>query len=212
MSEHQPQSVEDMTQHIVTSDGAKKARRHKRTHFRGMSAKWALVVVLMLLAVGVGGWYVLSNRQDKILPPRIVDISGVSEYDEMSKYQIDYFLYTKTGLTIEYLQKKGVHSKQLNTYDKAYQVARALTAYGDKKAGLQAYAIAQGKRPASDDYQFYFDYAVAAIKNDDKATWKKEMLLARAVVAKQPQSKQPTEDMTTDQIDQMIAAVESGNE
>jgi hypothetical protein len=208
MSQHKPQTTDDMTQHIVTSDGVAKRSRRKRIHMRRFSMKW-IILVVALLVVGAGAWYALSHRDDSILPPKIVDISNVSDYSEMTKDQADYYLYTKTGLTIKYLQDRGVNSSRLKTFDTAYQAAQALFVSGDKTRALQAYAVAQSRKPVNDDYSFYMTYAAAALRSDDKTTWKKEMLMARAVLARQPQSTRPTEAMTVSQLDNIIKATEA---
>jgi hypothetical protein len=200
------------TQQIITSETewrkthpsmwsnlSKRGGKHKRTVF---------IIVGLIVLLGAAGSY-LMWPEDKVAPPAIVDISGVRDYFEMSKPQIDYSLYKKTGLTIEYLQKKGVSKGRLNSFDKAYEVAQALYYYGDKKLALDAYAIAQDKKPQNDDYTFYLDYAAAALRANDKTTWKQEMLLARAVVAKRPHQPEPTEDMTPEKIDHTIKLVES---
>lgn len=209
MSEHKPNAVDDMTQHIVTSNGPRRASHHTSGRIYRAAVKPVVAAGIVIVLIGLGGWYWSAHRQDTILPPRIVDLSNVSDYSEMTKPQADYYLYQHTGLTVEYLQQKGVSSKRLKTFDIAYQAAQALFVAGDKMRALQAYAIAQDKKPVNDDYSFYMTYAAAALRSGDKTTWKQEMLRARAVLAKQPQPTEPTEDMTVAQIDRIIKATEA---
>jgi hypothetical protein len=107
------------------------------------------------------------------------------------------------------LQDRGVNSSRLKTFDTAYQAAQALFVSGDKTRALQAYAVAQSKKPVNDDYSFYMTYAATALRSGDKTTWKREMLLARTVLAKRAQTTEPTEDMTTAKIDHIMKSVES---
>jgi hypothetical protein len=154
------------------------------------------VGVVIVAAIIVGVWFIASQSEEKIAAPKAVDISNVSEYGLMTKEQVDYYLYAKTGLTLGYLKSHNLTSKNLKTFDRAYQAAQALTAVDDKAKALQAFAIAQDKKPKDGDHLFYLEYADVALRSGDKTTWKKEMLLAREILVKNPKPEASSDDGT----------------
>ncbi len=170
------------TNGMIVSDDFKRRAFMRLPVLKTRRQKINVFVAVIVLLVA-GGLYFIVRPKGIQAPPK-VDISGVFEYSDMTKEQANYYLYTKTGLTLEYLGKKGVSIETVKTFDVAIEAAEALASVQDKQAALRAYAVAQGLRTDDGTHQFYLDYARYALAVGDKQTWKKQMLLARDIAAK----------------------------
>lgn len=175
------------------------------------SKKNLLLTIPLLLAVLIIGLIISLVLQPSRIPaPAKVDISDVSDYSDMSYEQKNYYLYSKTGLTIEHLKsQETLGAKSFKNFDAANQASQLFTALGDYERAKQAYAAAEAKGAPADDYQFHLDYAYVALLAKDKATWKQQMLIARDIAAKRPEPKDSQEASIADVIDSRIKTTEA---
>ncbi len=144
--------------------------------------RYMVAAAACLLAFTLGTYFIV--RSGRVPVPEKVDLQGLTEYSDMSRDQADYYLYKNTGLSFEYLNKKGISGKHIKSFESALQAAQAFASIQEKHKALQAYAVAEEKKPNDGTYQFHVDYAHYALSAGDRATWKKEMLLARDIAAK----------------------------
>ena len=173
----------DKTENAVVSGGIAKLSAWKRASRR---TKIALVLVLLALIAAV---LAVIYMPRPIEPPKIVDLDTFVSYESASREQVDYYLFTKTGLTLEYLQsKKTMDSNVLKNFDQAYQSAQALMAVGDTDRAFAAYAVAEKSVPA-DNYEFYMNYGNAYMKVGDKQKFREKLEQAKAIAAQLPASK-----------------------
>jgi hypothetical protein len=172
-----------------------------------------LKAILLVLFVGViGGVIYLVLRPAPITAPMKVDINDVSDYSEMTYEQKNYYLYTKTGLTIEHLKsQRSLTSKTFKTFDAAYESGKLFFTLGEFSRSKQSYAAAEAKGAPADDYDFHLQYAYTALLDKDKTTWKQQMLTARDIASKLPTPKddQPSIAKT---IDSQIRLTESAED
>ena len=70
----------------------------------GKKGRLTLIVAGAVLVIALGTFMVVKLNQ--VAAPKKVDLQGLTEYSEMSREQADYYLYTKTGLSFELLDKK----------------------------------------------------------------------------------------------------------
>ena len=170
-----------------------------------------LLISLIIITAGIISYLVLKSPDIKV-PPK-ADISDVADYSEMTYEQKNYYLYTKTGLTIEYLKsKKSLTPKTFETFESAYESAQLFFALGDYNRSVESYAAADAKGPKADDYKFHLKYAYAALLGKDKTTWKQQMLAAKDIASKLPNSGEGESTVANSIQSQIILTEAAGDE
>lgn len=203
------QSQPTMPGVIISGDFKSRNRLFRITHSL-RNSPYISAGLLLLLAAGV--LYLAFMPRGIESPPK-VDTTNVFEYSDMTKEQRNYVLYTKTGLTLEYLENKGINHSTLTNFDNSIEVAKVMASMGDKAAALQAYEIAFDKKADDGTYQFNLDYAHYALSAGNKVIWKKQMLIAREVAAKSQVTYEndPYSISTVQRIDGEIVIVEGAS-